>query len=187
MKQNVAIYGGSFDPPHLGHMMVVTHLLLNDPSIDLVWVVPCFQHADKNLTSFEHRVAMCVSTFRGLPRTIVSRIEEYLGGVSYSVRTIRHYADYKPDWNLRFIMGSDLKDQAPTWEGWETIARLAPPLYVGRAGISPVEAGDPTPISPIVSSTIVRKALSEQNYDEAERYLHRDVLTLIQKNKLYVK
>lgn len=184
---NVAIYGGSFDPPHIGHVMVVSHLLLNDPGVDSVLVIPCFEHKDKVLTPFEHRLAMCEHAFGWLPRVLVSTVERDLGGVSLTVRTLKHLKLTQPEWDLRFIMGSDLKDQAPTWEGWTDIERLAPPLYIGRAGIAPTQVGDPTPISPVVSSTIVRDALRQRRYSDAERYLPREVLTVIRHHDLYVE
>jgi nicotinate-nucleotide adenylyltransferase len=183
---NIAIYGGSFDPPHLGHIMVVTHLLLNDPSVDQVLVVPCFEQRGKKLTDFDHRMTMCSRAFSWLPRVKISPVEKTLGGESLTVRLIEHLASTHSDAKFRFVMGADLLKSAPTWEGWDTIARLAPPLCIGRAGISPLAPGDPTPISPIVSSSIVRKALGERDYASAGRFLPVSVCQYIEQNKLYV-
>ncbi|HEU5073454.1 MAG TPA: adenylyltransferase/cytidyltransferase family protein, partial [Polyangiaceae bacterium] len=55
----VAVYGGSFDPPHVAHQAAV-RLVANLDEIDRVLVLPVFEHAfDKSLASFEHRVRMC--------------------------------------------------------------------------------------------------------------------------------
>jgi len=183
---NVAIYGGSFDPPHLGHVMVPTHLLLNDPNIDRVLVVPSYEHVEKRLTPYEDRIAMAQLAFRWLPRVQVSRIEQDIGGPSLSHRLIQALHDRHPDWNMRFVIGTDLMDRWPTWEGADTIAKLAPPLPIGRAGISPVRPDQPTPISPAVSSTVVRDALTNADYEAAERYLPADVLAYIRIHRLYL-
>lgn len=180
---NVAVYGGSFDPPHLGHVMVVSHLLLNDPSIDKILVVPCFQQTGKNLSGFFDRMRMCELAFHWLPRVRVSSIEYELGGESVTLRTMRELKFREPSWNLQFVMGTDLLDSCKTWEGWDELEKIAPPLPIGRAGISPVREGDPTPIAPIVSSTIVRRALETGDYKTAERYLPRAVLDFIHLNR----
>lgn len=182
---NIAIYGGSFDPPTLGHLMVVSHLLLNDASVDQVLVVPCFQQTGKELKPFEHRLAMCEAQFSFLPRTKVSQIERELGGESLTCRLVRALAEKNPPARFRFVMGADLLDSAPSWEGWDEIRKLAPPLIIGRAGISPRGAEDPTPISPVVSSTIVRNALAVGAYHDAGRYLSTPVLKYAKEHKLY--
>jgi nicotinate-nucleotide adenylyltransferase len=201
-NRNVAFYGGSFDPPHIGHAMVVSHLLLNDASIDRVVVMPCFQHLEKKgLTPFAYRYEMCMRAFGWLPRVEVSTLEEELGGGSLTVRTIRELK--KRAWphslNVFVVMGSDLIKHAPEWEGWDELLHEATPLVVGRAGI-PSESYDGeavskggrrlktpiyTPISPAVSSTEVRELLVAEKYDEVDRYLPKGVLDLIRERRLY--
>lgn len=185
-KQTVAFYGGSFDPPHLGHVMVVSHLLLNDPSVDQVLIVPCFEQAGKKLTDFDHRVTLCDYAFSWLPRTSISLIESQLGGESLTLRTMQALLSDQPDWSLRFVMGTDLLDSCKTWDGWDELERLAPPMPIGRAGIAPVRPGDPTPIAPVVSSSIVRAALAAGDYAAATRYLPREVLQHIREHELYL-
>jgi nicotinate-nucleotide adenylyltransferase len=184
---NIAIYGGSFDPPTLGHLMVVTHLLLNDSTVNAVYVIPCFQQRGKNLVDFDQRMEMCERQFGHLPRTKVLPIERELGGESLTVRLIRELAKREPNACFRFVMGADLLESCHRWEGWDEIERLAPPLVIGRAGISPRGPGDPTPISPVVSSTIVKEALGRGAYREAERYLAVPVTRYIEDLRLYLK
>lgn len=184
--QNIAVYGGSFDPPHLGHIMVVSHLLLNDPSVDRILVVPCFEQRGKNLTQFSERLTLCEEAFGWLPRTQVSTIEQELGGESLTLRTMQKLKELNPAWNLRFVMGTDLLESCHTWEGWDELEKIAPPLPIGRAGISPVREGDPTPIAPLVSSSIVREALAKRDYKTAERYLPTRVLRTIRFHELYL-
>lgn len=178
-----AVYGGSFDPPHLGHIMVVSHLLLNDPQVEKVIIAPCFEQEGKVMAPFYHRLLMCQDSFGWLPRVMVIADEATLGGGSLTVRLIRHLS--KRFNNLRWVMGADLIEKAKAWEGWEEIEEKSPPLVIGRAGITPLEPGDPTPISPVISSTIVRQALAKKDYNEAQRYLHRSVCGYIEQNELY--
>jgi len=180
---NIAIYGGSFDMPTLGHLMVVTHLLLNDASVDGISIPPCFQQRGKKLTEFHHREAMCRLQFGFLPRTEIDPIERDLGGESLTYRLIQEMVRRKPHARFRFVMGADLMGTAPSWEGWEEICRLAPPLIIGRAGIKPENPGDPTPISPVVSSTIVKEALAKGDYQTAERYISTPVFNYIRQHE----
>lgn len=185
--RNVAFYGGSFDPPHIGHAMVASHLLLNDESVSEILVVPCFQHLEKaGLSPFEHRWEMCQRAFRWLPRTTVSAIERELGGGSLTVRTIRALKERHPDWRMLFVMGSDLMAHATEWEGWDELLLEATPLVVGRAGM-PSGHGPAVPISPVVSSTQVRDLLAHGEYDKADRYLPKGVLEVIKAEGLYLK
>lgn len=185
--ENVAVYGGSFDPPHLGHVMVVTHLLLNDPSVDRVIVMVCYQQTGKNLTNFGLRYDMTQAAFDHLRHRVqVSDLEKKLGGESETLRTMKTLKAEHPDWNLRFVMGSDLLDKCHTWDGWDELKALAPPLPIGRAGISPVAPDQPTPITPLASSTLVREACARKDYKEVSRYVCCGVLDLIQYYGLYV-
>lgn len=183
---NVALYGGSFDPPHLGHVMVPTHLLLNDTTVDRVVVMPCFHQVGKNLTSYEHRLEMCQRAFGWLPRLEVSTLERDLGGESITARTVRELKVRNPDWSIKFVIGSDLMPKAPLWEGWDELIQLAYPLVVGRAGITPPDPKvGPTPIAPAMSSTLVRGALRAGDYEKAARYIPREVLDIIRERSLY--
>lgn len=179
----IALFGGSFDPPTLGHLMVLAHLSLNEPTIDEIWVIPCFLQNGKNLTSFEHRFAMSERCFGILNKVRVSTIERDLGGESLTYRTVQTFHAQFPSHRFRFVIGSDLRDKLPTWEGGDIIERLAPPLVVGRAGMP--DSDNPTPICPLISSTIVRQALNDGRYSDAERYLTRNVLGYIKEKNLY--
>lgn len=183
--KNIAIFGGSFDPPGIHHLMVISHLLLNHPEFDEIIVVPCFLQSGKNLTAFHHRFQMAKFAFEVLNRVTVSNIEEKLGGESITSRTIQALAAEAPSNSFRFIIGADLVDSIKTWEGADIIERLAPPLVIGRAGI--VNSANATPISPLMSSTIVRSALNEGRVKDAERYLSSRVIEYIMNVSLYSK
>ena len=88
-REQVAIFGGAFDPPHNGHVAICTSLL-DRGDVDRVRVVPCFRHPfGKPLSDFDDRYRMCCLAFDRLGRRIVvDDIERRMGGVSHTVRTL---------------------------------------------------------------------------------------------------
>lgn len=182
-----AVFGGSFDPPTLGHLMVVSHLLLNEPSVSGVVVIPCYSQVGKSLRPFEHRLEMCYRTFSVLSRVDVSPIERELPPehAGITVELLKLLKLRNPDRQFRFIMGADLLMSAPKWEGWDEICELAPPLIIGRAAVPNLSNDAPSPITPIVSSTIVRTLLAEGDYDNVARYITQDTLNYIIEHDLY--
>jgi nicotinate-nucleotide adenylyltransferase len=155
--RRVAVFGGSFNPPHVAHVLAVVYALATEP-IDEVLVVPVYRHPfAKELASFEHRLAMCRLGLGWIPRTTVSRVEEDLGGESRTLRTIEHLREAHPDWSLRLLVGADVLPDLPKWHRFERIAALAPPIVLGRAGVD--AGGAPDAFLPRISSTEVRDAL----------------------------
>lgn len=189
MRRNVAIYGGSYDPPTLAHAMIASHVILNEEMIDEQLIVPAFMHLEKSgLTDYEDRVAMCEDNFGWLPRTTVSRIEQEMGGPSLSVRTIREVKRRDPNCHVYFVMGSDLLARAASWEGWDELIMESTPIIVGRAGMPSQRVGkdrELSPICPAISSTEVRTFLRAGEFERAFRNLSRGVRRIIEKRHLY--
>lgn len=154
----IAVYGGSFDPPHVAHTLAATYVLAAHP-IDRVLVVPCFQHPfDKPLAPFEHRVRMCEIAMRDLKRVEVSALEAELGATSRTLPMLEALHARHPEAQLRLVIGSDLVPETPSWHAFDRIRALAPPLVIPRAG----HVGDAThPALPAISSTEVRRRLRE--------------------------
>ncbi len=154
----VAVYGGSFFPPHVGHAMVAAWLKWADRA-DAVWLVPVYDHAfDKPLAPFADRLRWCEALASAVgPWVAVSDIERRLDGISYTVRTLDALAAAHPEHDFRLVMGADLLGSTPLWREWDRLAATYPPIVVGRAGWPDV-AGAPT--FPAVSSTAIRAALA---------------------------
>jgi nicotinate-nucleotide adenylyltransferase len=185
---DVALFGGSFDPPHVGHVLAVQYALSTGP-FDRVLVVPVLAHAfGKHLTAFEHRVAMTRLATANMIGAEVSPVEEHLGTPSRTLRTMQHLRQAHPDWKLRLLIGADVHLDRHAWFGYDELEKLAPPFLLGRAG---VENGDaPAPVLPQVSSTIVRQLLAESAEDrrantELSRLVPRSVLEYIEQYALY--
>jgi nicotinate-nucleotide adenylyltransferase len=153
----VAVYGGSFNPPHVGHAMVASWLLWTD-QVDEVWLVPVGAHAfGKALVPFERRLHWCAALAATLgPAVRVSDVERDLPAPSYTLRTLEALAERHPSAALRLVLGSDNLPQLDRWHRWDAIAARFDPLVVARAGSPEV---DGTPTFPGVSSTDVRARL----------------------------
>ena len=179
----VAVFGGSFNPPHLSHVLAAT-VVLSTERIDELLVIPTFNHPfGKPLAPFVDRVRMCELAMGWLPRVAVSRVEEDLGGESRTLRTLEHLATTHPDWKLRLVMGADLLVESPKWFGFERIAALAPPIVLGRVGVA--HPGAPPPVLPDISSTDVRARFAARDYEALASLVPRAVLELARDRSLY--
>ncbi len=180
---NVFLFGGSFNPPHIAHVLAVTYVLATE-EVDLVAVVPCYLHPfAKELAPFEQRFAMCEIAMGWLPRTKVLRVEEELGGESRTLRTVEHLRKAHPDWHLRLVLGADILLEGPRWQAFDRLAELAPPVILGRAGVVTNDA--PRAILPEVSSTAIRDAIRGGRAAEIAALLPRGVLAYIESHGLY--
>ena len=154
----VAIFGGSFNPPHLAHQMAALYVL-ETAAIDELWIVPAFQHPfGKALAPFAHRLEMCELAAAALgPRVKVSAVERELGVESRTLRTVRRLQQDFPAHAFSLVIGADLLAEVPSWHGGAELQRTVPFLVVGRAGFESGRGG--AVALPRVSSTEVRAAL----------------------------
>jgi nicotinate-nucleotide adenylyltransferase len=157
MTSSLAVYGGSFDPPHLGHTLVCAYVLAACP-VDRLVVVPVGQHPfAKSVSPFEDRLRMCELAFRDLRRLEVSGIEHELPGPSLTLNTLVALQTGHPDARLRLVIGSDLLPETQHWWKFEEVRAIAPLIVVQREG-HPTPDGLGPPL-PDISSTLVRERL----------------------------
>jgi len=154
----VALFGGSFNPPHLGHELAALYAL-ETAEVDELWFVPCFKHAfEKALLPFEDRYRMCELAARALGgRARVSDIEQVLGDESRTLRTVRALEARHPEHRFSIVIGADLLSEVDGWYGAAELRREVPFIVVGRSG-----AGGPSQgvEMPAISSTEIRRALA---------------------------
>jgi nicotinate-nucleotide adenylyltransferase len=180
---NVAVFGGSFNPPHIAHVLACA-LVLSLEDVDLVLVVPTYKHPfSKSLAPYDDRVTMCELATAWMPGVAVSRVEEELGGESRTLRTLEHLASAHADWRLRLVIGADVLTEVPRWYGFESIEKLAPPIVLGRVGVDTPGAGPL--LLPDVSSTQVREAIARSAWNELRGLVPRKVLTHARDRGLY--
>lgn len=181
----LGVYGGSFDPPHVAHVMAGVYAL-SVGRFDRLLVVPVFQHAfAKELAPFEHRVRMCELAFQGLSRVAVSRIEAELPVPSRTLQTVRALCEKHQGEELRLVVGTDVLAEAHKWHAFDAIERQAPLFVVGRMGEEPTEVA----ALPAISSTRVRSLLAGPQHpewlEELRRLVPGDVLDYAIAHRLY--
>ena len=178
-----AIFGGSFNPPHLAHVLAVTVVRARE-EVDRVLVIPTYQHPfAKSLAPYDDRVKMCELAMGWLPGVSVSRVEEELGGESRTLRTIEHLYTKNPAEKYRLVMGADIVVESAKWYGFDKIVALAPPIVLGRVGVSYDNA--PPAILPAISSTEIRTKVGEGRFEEIAPFMPREVLAYIKSRGLY--
>jgi len=177
------VFGGSFNPPHLAHVLAVAVVLARF-EVERILVVPTHQHPfAKSLAPYDDRVKMAELAMGWLPRVVVSRVEEELGGESKTLRTIEHLRAQHPEWDLRFVMGADIVVESKKWYRFDRVAELAPPIVLGRAGVT--YEGAPESVLPAISSTDVRAKIAAGAWDELEEIVPRGVLAYARERGLY--
>lgn len=200
----IALFGGTFDPPHLGHRRLL-EAAVSAVSPDRTIVMPDKIPPHKSsgqVADPGQRLEMCKLAFGDLPGVTVSNWELSREGKSYSIYTVRHLRELYPDGRLWFIMGSDMLLSFEKWYCWEELLRLCTPLCLARCkddmlaavaqakmlsditGID--EAARIVEASPVeISSTQLRSLLAEEG--RAVQFMSREVLSYIKDNALYVK
>jgi nicotinate-nucleotide adenylyltransferase len=179
----VAVFGGSFNPPHVAHVLACA-LVLSVEDVDRVLVVPAYMHPfSKALAPFDDRAAMCDLAMAWIPGVEVSRVEAELGGESRTLRTLESLSSSHPEWRLRLVIGADILAEAPRWFGFDAIEKIAPPIVLGRAGVA--APGAAAALLPEVSSTQVRAAIARGAWDEVEKLVPREVLAYARARGLY--
>jgi len=158
MALRVALLGGSFNPPHVGHLMAA-YWTLATQDVDKVWLMPAFRHPfGKELVPFEHRMAMCELAARDLAKVEVSRIEAEVGGEGRTVETLEFLRRTHPEIEPSLVVGSDVIPERDKWYRFSRVQELAKLIVIHRAGYDVPEA--PGPVLAEVSSTEVRRRMA---------------------------
>lgn len=132
----LGIFGGSFDPVHLGHLELARSCQ-RSAGLDEVWFLPAATQPFKQhgpVASDAERLAMLELAIAEEPSWRISRLEIDRGGVSYTVDTLRAMHEEHPAAELFFMMGADTLHDFPNWREPAEICQLATPLVVARAG-----------------------------------------------------
>ena len=182
----IALYGGSFNPPHISHIFVATYIAMMG-RFDRVYIYPCFSSpTGKKLIDFNHRLNMCELAFGYLPNVIISLIEEGLPKPSFTVNTVKEFKRILPKAEFELIVGSDIMANQHLWkkEDLEEIYNIAPPFVIGRSGVE--NNSSCNIVMPDVSSTNIREMISSNNIESISQVLPASILEYIIENKLYV-
>ncbi len=132
----VGIFGGTFNPPHIGHLACV-EAALAQLALDRVLLMPVARPPHKDApedVGADHRVEMCRRAAAGDERIEVSALEVSRGGPSYTVDTLRALHESHPEDELTFIAGGDMAATLPEWREPEEVLRLARVAVAERTG-----------------------------------------------------
>ncbi|CAN5218090.1 nicotinate-nucleotide adenylyltransferase [soil metagenome] len=136
--RRVALFGGTFDPPHLGHMAIAREAI-RACDLDRIFFIPCRQSPHKSDTaaaSGPQRTAMLQIAVGGTPWAEVSTDELEHGGVSYSYQTAQRFRGRLPQGGaLHWILGADQWNALHRWSRPDVLAELLTFIVLPRAGL----------------------------------------------------
>ncbi|HEY8545715.1 MAG TPA: nicotinate-nucleotide adenylyltransferase [Acidimicrobiales bacterium] len=143
MSERLGIFGGTFDPPHVGHLVTavnVRHELRLDRVLLVVSGQPWQKIGTRVISDAEDRFAMVEAAVGDVEGIEASRIEVDRPGMSYTADTLAELAATTPAPELFVILGADAAAGIMTWERVEEVRELATIVVVDRPGTRDVEA-----------------------------------------------
>lgn len=185
---HVALFGGSFNPPHVGHLLAAAYVRAVAP-VDAVWLMPAFQHRfGKPLAPFEDRLALCSRLVADLRGVEVTSVEADVAADGRTLLTVEHLQRLHPGHRFSLVIGSDLLTELPRWYRHEELLQKVGLVVLGRAGFDASGAIFPgsyfTGVKlPEVSSTEVRARLADGR--DVSALVPRGVLEEIRSRGLY--
>jgi len=136
MKQNVGLYGGSFDPIHLGHLLVA-QAAFEEAKLNELFFIPAAQSPFKTSSlpaPAADRLRLLRLAMAGKNQYHVDDQEIARGGVSYTIDTVRAYNRQFPEANLFYLIGADNVETLKNWREAEELAQLTQFLVIPRPG-----------------------------------------------------
>ena len=136
----IGLFGGTFDPPHVGHLVTavnVMHALGLDQVILMVANVPWQKEGSRAITPVQDRFAMVEAAVAAVPGLVAGDTEIRMGGPSYTVETLRSLRQQNAEYaNATFftIVGDDAAAGVPTWERFQELTELTRLVVVDRPG-----------------------------------------------------
>lgn len=177
---NICIYGGAFDPPHIGHLMGAQYLI-NSMNLDELWISPSGKRIDKQYKTRDenrlHLINLFLETLQAVHRqksTKIHLFDKQLNNEipSYGIDLVRYFLKYKKphkaDLQLYYAIGTDLCDSLKSWKDYDELKSLVKFVVLPKLSlVSPAEFKETKEViklhneDSIVSSTKVRKFIAE--------------------------
>ena len=154
----VALLGGSFNPPHICHLMAALYAL-ECRDCDEAWLVPVKDHVlGKDLPPFADRAALAAAMTRDYrPRLSLCDIENSPEATGYTVDTLELLMQRYPQHTFKLVLGADIRAEQDRWKDFTRIQDMVEIIWVGRAGH---DNQDAALVLPDISSTQVRDLLA---------------------------
>lgn len=139
----IGIFGGTFDPPHLGHL-ILAERCRDDANLDAVWFLPSYRpphKSDDGISRFEQRCDMVTLATTGHPPFAVEPIEKELPPPSYTAETLAELHRRHPEHTFALILGADSVADLPKWFEPRRVVEQAEIIAVPRPGVEAWDAG----------------------------------------------
>jgi nicotinate-nucleotide adenylyltransferase len=194
--KRIALYGGTFDPVHLGHVEVARKVL-ELFEIEKVVFIPAQMAPHKvgrPVTEPIHRYAMLALATQDDPQLVISTFELDAPDRRYTVETVAEFQRrLGDDTELFFIMGADSWSEITTWRDWERLLKMTNHIVVTRPGYevppAPPGLGEriffTDAVMRDISATNIRRLASEGRVDELETAVPKPVADYIRKYGIY--
>jgi nicotinate-nucleotide adenylyltransferase len=138
--ERLGIFGGTFDPPHIGHLAAAVNVR-HDLHLDRVLLVvnnhPWQKVGSREISPAEDRFAMVVAAVADVDGLEASRLELDAGGLSYTADTLARLLEEDPTRDLFVVLGSDAAAGLLTWERVDSVREVATIVVVDRPGVPP--------------------------------------------------
>lgn len=138
--KRVGLFGGTFDPIHLGHLNLALELQ-EVHNLDEVLFCPAalspFKEATPPAVSPQDRYKLVELALEGFPRFRITPLEVDRGGISYTIDTVAALMASHPDTRFNLLLSEEAAVHFPQWKEAERLAELAPPLVGSRRGYTP--------------------------------------------------
>ena len=138
-RRRIGVLGGTFDPPHVGHLVTavnVAHLLELDVVLLMVANDPWQKSGSRPISPAAQRLAMVRAAVRDVDGVEASDLEVRRGGPSYTVETLDELRRTDPDAQLFMVLGADAAAGLHTWERPDELAALCELVVVDRPGVT---------------------------------------------------
>ncbi len=190
-RGRLGVFGGTFDPPHIGHLVAISevrHALALDLVLMVVADEPWQKEDQRAVSPAADRLALVAAALEGVDGIEPSTIEIDRGGPSYTADTLEALHQSRPSDDLFLVLGADAAAGIDTWERPERIADLATLVVVDRPGVSvplPDRFRWERVVSPAVdvSSTDLRVRVAEGR--PIDFLTPHGVVTCIDRRRLY--
>lgn len=198
--KKIGIFGGTFDPPHIGHLILAEEASFQLGLSSLLWVVtPIPPHkTDRRITNIDTRIKLVEAAIKSNPLFAVSTVEIDRQPPYYAVDTLRILRHQYPLSNLIYLIGGDSLHDLPGWHTPELLLQVCEGIGVMRRPNDHIDLADiyfklphlkakinwiEAPLLEISASSIRKKI----NQNKAYRYyVHPEVFRIIQDEKLYM-
>jgi nicotinate-nucleotide adenylyltransferase len=137
--RKIGVFGGTFDPPHVGHLVVainVLHELGLDEVLLMVANDPWQKRGTREISRAADRFALVEAAVADIPGLSASAIEMELGGASYTADTLEKLLSEDDHVELFTILGADAANGLLTWERHERVSELSTLVVVDRPGVT---------------------------------------------------